>query len=122
MADPIPSLSKSVSVGQYADYLNLAEMAGENMPSMIDDVLKNVANEMSYRLGASIDALMAATNGNSDSTALNYSYANHKPPMPSETNLRLTNIIAPSDPVARSVTRTVLRMATLETKRRFLEE
>jgi len=125
MANPIPPL-KSGSIWPYTDYLSLAEIIDEaNLPSQIDDVLKDVAREMSARLGASVNALMTATSGtgNSESAAtLDYSYANHRPPTPYDTNLRLTNIIAPSDPVARSVTRTVLRMATLETRRRFLEE
>ena len=104
-----------VSIGNCDDYINIADL-GEipELPDLIDEAVKALGAEMSYRMAASIDALMLATNG----SELPYIY---REPVPTQ-NLRLTNITVPDIPAAPVAKRAALVMAVLETRRRFLEE
>ena len=97
------SSQPSAPIGQYADYLNVADVA--------------LGAEMSYRLGVSIRTLMEAT---SDTTSDISPYIYREPVLTQ--NLRLTNITVPDIPAAPVAKRAALVMAVLETRRRFLEE
>ncbi len=97
------SSQPSAPIGQYADYLNVADVA--------------LGAEMSYRLGVSIRALMEAT---SDTTSDISPYI-YREPVPTQ-NLRLTNIAVSNGPVEPVTKKTALVMAVLETRRRFLED
>ena len=97
------SSQPSAPIGQYADYLNVADVA--------------LGAEMSYRLGVSIRALMEAT---SDTTSDISPYI-YREPVPTQ-NLRLTNIAVSDGPVEPVTKKTALVMAVLETRRRFLED
>ena len=110
------SSQPSAPIVQYADYLNVADIALK-LDDTIDDVITRVNAEMSYRLGVSIRALMEAT---SDTTSDISPYIYREPVLTQ--NLRLTNITVPDIPAAPVAKRAALVMAVLETRRRFLEE
>ena len=114
------SSQPSAPIGQYADYLNVADVAAAL--DGIDDesvtsAIKSMSEEMSYRLGVSIRTLMDVTS----ITTSDISPYIYREPVPTQ-NLRLTNIAVPDDPSKPAVKRTTLVMAVLETRRRFLEE
>ena len=97
------SSQPSAPIGQYADYLNVADVA--------------LGAEMSYRLGVSIRTLMDVTS----ITTSDISPYIYREPVPTQ-NLRLTNIAVSDGPVEPVTKKTALVMAVLETRRRFLED
>ena len=114
------SSQPSAPIGQYTDYLSVADVAAAL--DGIDDecvisAIQSMSEEMSYRLGVSIRALMEAT---SDTTSDISPYIYREPVLTQ--NLRLTNITVPDIPAAPVAKRAALVMAVLETRRRFLEE
>ena len=114
------SSQPSAQIDQYADYLNVADVAaaldGIDDES-VESAIKSMSAEMSYRLGVSIRAIMQAT---SDTTSDISPYIYREPVLTQ--NLRLTNITVPDIPAAPVAKRAALVMAVLETWRRFLEE
>ena len=118
------SSQPSAQIDQYADYLNVADVAaaldGIDDES-VESAIKSMSAEMSYRLGVSIRALMEAT---SDTTSDISPYI-YREPMPSQ-NIRVFNVSSSVTDVetkpTRAAARIVLQMATLDSKRRFLEE
>ena len=110
------SSQPSAPIVQYADYLNVADIALK-LDDTIDDVITRVNAEMSYRLGVSIRALMEATSD----TMSDISPYIYREPVPTQ-NLRLTNIAVSDGPVEPVTKKTALVMAVLETRRRFLED
>ena len=114
------SSQPSAPIGQYTDYLNVADVAAAL--DGIDDecvrsAIQSMSEEMSYRLGVSIRTIMQAT---SDTTSDISPYIYREPVLTQ--NLRLTNITVPDIPAAPVAKRAALVMAVLETRRRFLEE
>ena len=114
------SSQPSAPIGQYADYLNVADVAAA-LDGIDDECARSASQsmiaEMSYRLGVSIRALTQAT-GDTTSDISPYIY---REPVLTQ-NLRLTNITVPDIPAAPVAKRAALVMAVLETRRRFLEE
>ena len=58
--NPGCTLSRSVSIGQYADFVNMSDMVHDEI---MDSVLSSAATEMSYKLGLSVAAMVEATGG-----------------------------------------------------------
>ncbi len=110
------SSQPSIPIGQYTDYLNVADMA-HGFDDTVDAVIRRMGVEMSYRCAVSVAALVQAT---SDTTSDISPYI-YKEPVLTQ-NLRLTNITVPDVPAAPVAKRAALVMAVLETRRRFLEE
>lgn len=57
---PITALTRSVSIGEYANYLNFSE-------AVIEESVKQVAEDMAFKMGQSLAAMVEATGG-SDGT------------------------------------------------------
>ena len=51
-------LNTTATIGEYADFANFSSLV---LATAIDNVVENVAREMSYRLGESLSALVRAT-------------------------------------------------------------
>ena len=113
------SSQPSAPIGQYADYLNVADVE-PGLHDTIDDVIKRMGVEMSNRLSVTLEALMQSTAVTTVNTPDMSSY-NYMEPVLTQ-NLRLTNITVPDIPAAPVAKRAALVMAVLETRRRFLEE
>ena len=114
------SSQPSIPIGEYADYLNVADVAAAI--DGIDDecvrsAIQSISAEMSYRLGVSIRTLMDVTS----ITTSDISPYIYREPVPTQ-NLRLTNIAVSDGPVEPVTKKTALVMAVLETRRRFLED
>jgi hypothetical protein len=110
----------SYRISEYVDYVNVDTIASDIDIAAVNEAINNMGSELAFRLGATVDALVQSTDPNA---AFNYTFGTRLEPAPSGPPLRLVGIAAGAgETVAPAARPVVLKIVTLETKRRFLEE